>query len=248
LEIEAQPEGLSAIILAAGMSRRMGSPKMLLPLGDETMLQRVVRTYLKILPASQIIVVTGHHCEKIERSLSGWGVRFGSNAEYEKGMLWSVKVGIAAALTPSPGTPGEGRGEGSSSIPPVLSSDEDPAPRPPPTSTCARGTGDAFLALGDQPCVQVETLQALIRSHENSGAIVSQPSFEGKSGHPLLISHRGFAEILALREDATLKTFVNNHTVNTVEVDDPYVLNDVDTPSDYQRLLRSETCSLVENS
>jgi len=108
-----------------------------------------------------------------------------------------------------------------------------------------------FVALGDQPFVRKRTLASLIASHLETGADVSRPSCAGRHGHPLLIAARGFQAILDLPASQTLKTFVGQQRVNDVLTEDASVLADVDTPSDYQRLLlqiRSEACSLVEVS
>lgn len=201
----------AAVILAAGMSRRMGQPKMLLPLDGGTLLQQIVRTYLEILRPSQIIVVTGFESERISASIAALNVLIHHNPEFEAGMLSSVKLGILGAK-----------------------------------AICQH----CFLALGDQPFISAATLRSLAASHLEAGADLSQPVYQGKRGHPLVISSDSFDEIQSLPENATLKTFVDSHPVNAVETDDAFVLNDVDTPSDYQRLLqiRSETCSLVETS
>jgi len=211
LETKHKRDTLAAVILAAGLSRRMGQPKMLLPVGDGTLLQQIVRTYLQILPPEQIIVVTGFQASQIAQSVAAMKVAITFNPAFEEGMLSSVQAGISEA------------------------------------NKFAR---DSFLALGDQPFIQQQTLGSLVDSHRLSDAMLSQPVHCGKSGHPLLISSRGFDEILSLSRTDTLKTFVNRHHVNAVETADGFVLNDVDTPSDYQRLLqlRSESCSLVEIS
>jgi len=92
---------VSALVLAAGLSRRMGTNKLLLPFGERTVLGQVV-TLLAGCPLGEIIVVTGHEREKIEEMLRRYhgprGVlRFVYNPHYATGeMLSSIQAGLAA--------------------------------------------------------------------------------------------------------------------------------------------------------
>jgi molybdenum cofactor cytidylyltransferase len=87
---------VTAIVLAAGESRRMGTLKPLLPYGSGTVIQAVVRA-LTGSPVSQVLVVLGHRAEAIEASLEGSGAEVVLNPRYPEGMLTSVQAGIAAA-------------------------------------------------------------------------------------------------------------------------------------------------------
>jgi molybdenum cofactor cytidylyltransferase len=88
---------LSGIVLAAGLSSRMGQAKQLLPLGDRTVLQWVVDTALE--DVSQIVVVVGHQADLVKASLADYPVDCVFNPNYLEGMLSSVRVGMAAAKT-----------------------------------------------------------------------------------------------------------------------------------------------------
>jgi len=87
---------VTAIVLAAGESRRMGALKPLLPYGSGTVIQAVVRS-LKASPVDRVFVVLGHRSEEIEANLSEEGAEFIRNARYLEGMLTSVQAGFAAA-------------------------------------------------------------------------------------------------------------------------------------------------------
>jgi molybdenum cofactor cytidylyltransferase len=88
---------LAAVILAAGMSRRMGSPKALLDLGGQSLILHVVKTFRRVRHINPIVVVTGHQPEVIREALAGQNVTFAHNAVYESGqMLSSVKAGAEA--------------------------------------------------------------------------------------------------------------------------------------------------------
>ena len=89
------PKQVYAIVLAAGISSRMGSPKQLLPFGGKTILQSVVDALLSA-DLDGIVVVLGHRAEAVRESLAGRNVRFSLNSDYPKGMLSSVRSGISA--------------------------------------------------------------------------------------------------------------------------------------------------------
>jgi molybdenum cofactor cytidylyltransferase len=91
---------ISAIILAAGLSSRMGRPKLLLPWGGTTVLGQVVSTFAAA-GIEEIIVVTGGGHEQIERLVADlakdYPVRAVYNAVFARGhMLSSIQAGLAA--------------------------------------------------------------------------------------------------------------------------------------------------------
>jgi molybdenum cofactor cytidylyltransferase len=86
---------IAAVVLAAGFSSRMGTPKPLLPLGPSTAIERVVSS-LRAAGVAQVVVVTGHEAEAVAPVLERLGVARAHNAGYESGMFSSVRTGIAA--------------------------------------------------------------------------------------------------------------------------------------------------------
>ncbi len=87
---------VSAIVLAAGLSRRMGVFKLTLPWRGSTVIEQVVDTVISA-GVREIIAVTGHRRYEIEAALSGKGVRCVFNPNYAAGdMLSSIQTGIAA--------------------------------------------------------------------------------------------------------------------------------------------------------
>jgi molybdenum cofactor cytidylyltransferase len=81
---------ISAVILAAGKSTRMGQQKMLMPWGNTTVLGKVIQT-LQSAGVDDIIVATN---SKIAPHLTSFGVRVALNDEGE--MLASVQLGLLA--------------------------------------------------------------------------------------------------------------------------------------------------------
>jgi molybdenum cofactor cytidylyltransferase len=87
---------ISAIVVAAGLSTRMGEPKQLLPYGKHTVIEQIV-SVLSTCSLDEILVITGHERQAIEAKLAGWPVRAVFNPDYEQGeMLSSVQRGLAA--------------------------------------------------------------------------------------------------------------------------------------------------------
>jgi len=85
---------ISAIILSAGESKRMGSLKQLLPFGHKTVIETVLDNFLQA-DLYETIVVLGHQAEQISKVL-GKNVKIAINEKYKDGMLSSIQCGINA--------------------------------------------------------------------------------------------------------------------------------------------------------
>jgi molybdenum cofactor cytidylyltransferase len=84
---------VTAIILAAGQSRRMGQPKMLLPWSGTTVLGKVIET-LQAAGMEDLVVVTGGAREQVEAIARG-SAQVIFNAEYTNSeMLGSIQCGL----------------------------------------------------------------------------------------------------------------------------------------------------------
>jgi molybdenum cofactor cytidylyltransferase len=91
---------ITAVVLAAGASTRMGRPKQLLELDGKPMLQHTVN--LVAARFEEVVVVLGHEADAIEAALQvPQGMRLVRNPEYRSGQASSVKVGIAAVAAES---------------------------------------------------------------------------------------------------------------------------------------------------
>jgi molybdenum cofactor cytidylyltransferase len=93
---------VAIIVLAAGMSRRYGANKLLLPFGAGTVISTVL-TRVTHTAAQPIVVVTGHEAERVRAELRarlpGAALTFIHNPDYETGeMLSSVKAGLSSLL------------------------------------------------------------------------------------------------------------------------------------------------------
>jgi len=90
-----------------------------------------------------------------------------------------------------------------------------------------------FITPGDCPLVKKETVQ-LIAEHKGSVVI---PSFQYKGGHPIKLSSEVKQKILETNPDSNLRAVLNSYEKKYVNVNDPGVLMDVDTPEDYQKVV-----------
>ncbi len=66
---------IGAIVLAAGLSRRMGLNKLLLPFGSSTAVEIIVREIIGADRVQDLVVVTGHDRERIESTFARYPVR-----------------------------------------------------------------------------------------------------------------------------------------------------------------------------
>lgn len=89
-------ETLGAVILAAGLSSRMGAYKPLLTIDGVSMIRRVYDR-MQAAGADPIVVVTGHRHGDIEQHLAGLGVTFVHNPAYANSQqLDSLRLGLRA--------------------------------------------------------------------------------------------------------------------------------------------------------
>jgi molybdenum cofactor cytidylyltransferase len=84
---------VSAVVLAAGASTRMGEQKLLLPLGGESIVRRTVKQVCDA-GADEVLVVVGHQHERVRRELDGLSVRYALNDRYLDGMGSSFRTAV----------------------------------------------------------------------------------------------------------------------------------------------------------
>jgi molybdenum cofactor cytidylyltransferase len=142
------PPRIAVILLAAGLSRRMGAAnKLLADIGGEPMIRRMARLYLAC--GLDVHVVTGHEREKVEAAVDGLDLSIVHNADYQAGQPGSVRAGLAAV---------------------------------------AAKYDAVLVALGDQPALRQEDVEALIAAYaEVGGDRFLVPHFDGKRGNPVII-------------------------------------------------------------
>jgi molybdenum cofactor cytidylyltransferase len=86
---------ISAIVLAAGESKRMGRPKQLLEWQGKTLLGHVLESLMKS-DAEDIVLVLGHEADRIGKSLPALQIKIVVNPDYKQGMASSLRQGLLA--------------------------------------------------------------------------------------------------------------------------------------------------------
>lgn len=91
------PRPLTAVVLAAGASRRMQARnKLLLDFRGKPLVAHSVEAVLAAAPG-EVVVVLGHEADRVRSVLSAYPVRFVHNNRHTEGMLTSIQAGVAAA-------------------------------------------------------------------------------------------------------------------------------------------------------
>lgn len=95
------------------------------------------------------------------------------------------------------------------------------------------GAAGWVVALADMPGILPSTI-ALVAQALGGGASIVAPRFRGDRGHPVGMASRFRDDLLALQGDAGARAIVAAHkdAVTLLDVDDPGVLKDIDTPAD----------------
>ncbi|MEK7216560.1 MAG: nucleotidyltransferase family protein [Chloroflexota bacterium] len=188
---------IAALLLAAGESTRMGSPKPLLDWGGEPLVSYQVHQ-LQRSGCGLVVVVLGSRAGRVLPFVEALGVEVVLNPDYAQGRASSVRVG-AAVIPPTP---------------------------------------EWVLVLGvDQPRPARVIRKVIAAARTSTGSIV-MPVYRGRFGHPTAFSGRLLSQMCAV-EDATLglRAVVrrNEKQMEFVEIDDPVVRTDLNTPEDYRR-------------
>ena len=84
---------VAAVLLAAGLSRRMGERnKLLIEIGGEPLVRRTARAYLAV--GAKVHAVLGHEAEQVRAALEGLPLSFVTNPHFAEGQQTSVRAGI----------------------------------------------------------------------------------------------------------------------------------------------------------
>ncbi|MFQ6070076.1 MAG: NTP transferase domain-containing protein [Candidatus Aminicenantales bacterium] len=84
-----------ALVLAAGESKRMGKPKLLLPFREKTVIESVVESVLES-EAAHTLVVLGSGWKRIKEKISHYPIKTAVNKNFKQGMLSSVQFGFSS--------------------------------------------------------------------------------------------------------------------------------------------------------
>lgn len=96
---------IKILLLAAGTSSRMGTPKQLLPIAESTLIELAIKTALEARVAA-IYCVLGANIDKIRSKIEDYSIEIIENNEWQNGLGKSIAVGTAAILNKEPQTEG----------------------------------------------------------------------------------------------------------------------------------------------
>jgi CTP:molybdopterin cytidylyltransferase MocA len=88
-----------AILLAAGASTRLGTPKQLIEVDGTSLLRRVAEALLATAPV-ELVVVLGHHAQRMRDVIADLPLRSVVAADHAEGIAASLRAGIAAIELP----------------------------------------------------------------------------------------------------------------------------------------------------
>ena len=227
---------VSAIILAAGKSSRMGRPKALLKWKGKTFLENICVNLIKA-DVKEIVIVTSSSIDKecVPRECRG-----------------------RLQLTKTPNSPpvlgGVVEDRGGSSQPSHLPTFQpsnlcferafviNPNPEHGMLSSfrCGLRTLDllntnVMLCLTDHPAVKAETYKSLIENAKKNKIII--PKYNDNRGHPVIFGADFISELLENDCPEGARTIVRAHSesVKEIYVDDSGILLDIDTPEDAEK-------------
>ncbi|WP_322106333.1 nucleotidyltransferase family protein [Paraburkholderia sp. J41] len=92
-----------------------------------------------------------------------------------------------------------------------------------------------IVALADMPCIAVSTIEAVARTLDTGASLVA-PYYRGQRGHPVGFGYVHREALGALDGDAGARALLSTQALTRIDVDDPGVLRDIDTPADLNGL------------
>jgi molybdenum cofactor cytidylyltransferase len=100
------------------------------------------------------------------------------------------------------------------------------------------GTRAIVVMPVDVPLVSSDSVAAILAAFMRTRAPIVRATHLGRHGHPVLFSHAIFAELRRADPAQGAKAVLRNHAAEIVDIDvpDPAVVEDVDSPEDYARL------------
>lgn len=92
-----------------------------------------------------------------------------------------------------------------------------------------------LVTLVDVPAIRPATISALLATLAASPAAILRATYRGRHGHPVVFRRSVFEALRRADPAAGAKAVLRAYPVEDVEVEDPGVVDDIDTPEDYDR-------------
>lgn len=190
------------ILLAAGESRRMGTPKQLLSYKGRSLIRHAA-TQAIASDCSPTVVVLGANSDRIAPELDNLPVHIALNLQWQQGMSSSIAVGINALL------------EININFEAII------------------------IALADQPLITDKVYAQLVERYQRHRLKAVASIYNNTIGVPALFDRVLLPELLKLKlnRQGGAKQLLNKYSDRAFNLDLPEAAIDIDTASDYQRLL-----------
>jgi molybdenum cofactor cytidylyltransferase len=199
---------LVAIVPAAGLSRRMGQPKLLLDLAGRTVMARVIETLHDAGITRCLVVVRADDLALIQEVTAAGGevvLPAIDPADMRQSVEWGLRaVGSGESGVGSQKTPCDGW----------------------------------VLVPADHPTLNAPLVRELMAAWSASPSQIAVPAYEGRRGHPTIFPWNLAEEVFRLPPEQGLNHILrcDPTRVQEVVVSDARVLDDLDTPEDLLRL------------
>ena len=203
---------VSAVILAAGMSTRMGQNKLLLNFREKPLIVHAVDTLLAS-DIDEVIVILGHETERMRDQLEGSiglankaapekPVRLVQNPDYQNGLSTSVRTGVEAV---------------------------------------SRQANGIMIYLADQPLLEPEDVNRIVAGFAAAKEVnksIVVPFFRGGRGNPVILDASLRDSILGIVGDVGCKGVIKRYPekVYAIEMENDHVVRDVDDVQAYEKL------------
>lgn len=198
---------IGLMILAAGASSRMGTPKQLLPFQGHSLLRHMAEEAIASC-CDPIVVVLGSQTERMKLEVDGLALHSVENQQWTEGMGTSIPAGMTALTA----------------INPALDA--------------------VVIVLCDQPFVDACLINQLVKSYRATQSPIVASAYAKTIGVPALFDRSLFIELMAMNANVGAKYLIQQHTEKVFQVSFPKGAIDVDTPAQYQQLLKETTVTL----
>jgi len=99
----------------------------------------------------------------------------------------------------------------------------------------------SMFLLGDQPFISVELINKILDLYLKERQPITAPIIESKRSNPVLFDCSVFPDLLATEGDKGGRDLFTKHATAWLEWKDPNLLKDIDTPQDYEEILKEES-------
>ena len=192
---------VALILLAAGESKRMGTPKQLLFYRGVSLIDRALDGALQS-NCNRLILVVGANSDLICSQIKDLPIQIAYNSQWQQGMSTSISTGINTLLQ-------------------------------------TQIDFDAFIiALVDQPLITARVYDRLIERYYANNCLAVASNYSNTIGVPALFDRTLVPELLNMKHRGGAKQLLKKYSDLTLNLDLPEAAIDIDTPADYQRLLK----------